>query len=365
MDLWPSLQRSSSSASGACRTSGGKTNGSTSLIPVHGDAWASPTILHRAASTSSSATASRRPSTSIFSSSTPPPPPATQLRRRKGGTPGHVRSQTSDVMHDAHPLSQPPSPAASSPPSLARITHTVSCTDSLADVALRYSISVAALRRANGLWASDSIHLRAALVIPDGREPVPKTTHARARTSLDRDPGRSVEHAPAHASTSTATDVATSFSLLLPRLRVSLDGEAPSESDAEHKLLPLSLSAHRRKSRSQLSMTTTNKQPSPIRGMVLPRAGDNIRFLSMSGRGGTQVKGSAFTHLAEHPEVAPRLGKIHFLDHTSGRKLERAMKGLTRARPGFAIVTGETEDESGAPFTVWRDGKQVYQFELY
>ncbi|EJD44541.1 hypothetical protein AURDEDRAFT_166326 [Auricularia subglabra TFB-10046 SS5] len=180
-----------------------------------------------------------------------------QFRRRKGGTTGHARSQTVDVTHDAHPLSQPPSHVASPPPSLARITHT---------------------RRANGFWANDSIHLRAALVIPDGREPVPKTMHARARTSVDRDPPRSVEHAHAPAPTSTATDVAASFSLTLPRLRLSLDREAPSESDAEHELLPLPLSARRPKFHPQLSMTTANKQPSPIRGMVLTRPVPFARF---------------------------------------------------------------------------------------
>lgn len=91
----------------------------------------------------------------------------------------------------------------------------------------------------------------------------------------------------------------------------------------------------------------------------------NIRFLSMSGRGGTRIKGPAFAHLAQHPEVAQHLGKIHFLDHSSSRKMERAMKSLTLARPGLAIVTGDTEDDDGAPFTVWRNGKQVLQFELY
>ncbi|EJD34667.1 hypothetical protein AURDEDRAFT_117602 [Auricularia subglabra TFB-10046 SS5] len=176
---------------------------------------------------------------------------------------------TVDVTHDAHPLSQPPSPAASPPPSPPpRITHQVARGDSLAGVALRYGVSVSALRRANGLWASDSIHLRAALVIPDGREPVPLPK-----------PRRSVEHGHVRTSTElplpSAADVVSSFSLTLPRLRLSLD---PSESDAEHELLPLSLSARRRKSRPQLSMTAapapTNKQPSPIRGMVLPRAGE-------------------------------------------------------------------------------------------
>ncbi|EJD38512.1 hypothetical protein AURDEDRAFT_139537 [Auricularia subglabra TFB-10046 SS5] len=146
--------------------------------------------------------------------------PAQTAQRRDPGTRVVSNGQPSPPLSRAH-----------------YITHTVSHMDSLAGVALRYGVSVATLRRANGLWASDSIHLRAALVIPDGWELLPKTTHARART-------------------------------------LSLDREAPSESDAEHELLPLLLSAHRRKSHPQLSMTTTNEQPSPIRGMVLPRAGE-------------------------------------------------------------------------------------------
>ncbi|KAH0828188.1 hypothetical protein J3R83DRAFT_3891 [Lanmaoa asiatica] len=40
--------------------------------------------------------------------------------------------------------------------------------DSFAGVALRYGVSIAALRRANQLWPSDPIHLRTELLIPRG-----------------------------------------------------------------------------------------------------------------------------------------------------------------------------------------------------
>lgn len=40
--------------------------------------------------------------------------------------------------------------------------------DSFAGVALRYGVSIAALRRANQLWPSDPIHLRTKLLIPRG-----------------------------------------------------------------------------------------------------------------------------------------------------------------------------------------------------
>ncbi|KDQ55789.1 carbohydrate-binding module family 50 protein [Jaapia argillacea MUCL 33604] len=49
------------------------------------------------------------------------------------------------------------------------IVHPVRLGDSLAGVALRYCTSIAALRRANHLWASDSIHLRKELYIPVDR----------------------------------------------------------------------------------------------------------------------------------------------------------------------------------------------------
>ncbi|KAI6037596.1 hypothetical protein EDC04DRAFT_2128619 [Pisolithus marmoratus] len=46
------------------------------------------------------------------------------------------------------------------------VVHKVDSTDSLPSVALRYGISVAALRRANNLWPSDPIYLRTELKIP-------------------------------------------------------------------------------------------------------------------------------------------------------------------------------------------------------
>ncbi|KAG6920154.1 hypothetical protein DXG01_004920 [Tephrocybe rancida] len=46
------------------------------------------------------------------------------------------------------------------------LVHQISPGDSLAGVSLKYGISLAELRRANHLWASDSIHLRTQLYIP-------------------------------------------------------------------------------------------------------------------------------------------------------------------------------------------------------
>ncbi|KAF8236048.1 hypothetical protein L208DRAFT_1391487 [Tricholoma matsutake] len=46
------------------------------------------------------------------------------------------------------------------------LVHKIDSKDSLAGVSLKYGISMADLRRANHLWASDSIHFRKALYIP-------------------------------------------------------------------------------------------------------------------------------------------------------------------------------------------------------
>ncbi|OAX37917.1 hypothetical protein K503DRAFT_800863 [Rhizopogon vinicolor AM-OR11-026] len=49
------------------------------------------------------------------------------------------------------------------------IVHAISPGDSLAAVALRYGVSLAAIRHANQLWPSDPIHIRTKLVIPRHR----------------------------------------------------------------------------------------------------------------------------------------------------------------------------------------------------
>ncbi|KAG1772548.1 hypothetical protein EV702DRAFT_1201405 [Suillus placidus] len=56
------------------------------------------------------------------------------------------------------------------------ILHTVSPSDSLVAVALRYGVSLSALRHANQLWPSDPIHLRTQLIIPRHR-----ARHAKRR----------------------------------------------------------------------------------------------------------------------------------------------------------------------------------------
>ncbi|KAF8833615.1 hypothetical protein BDN67DRAFT_1017348 [Paxillus ammoniavirescens] len=73
------------------------------------------------------------------------------------------------------------------------IVHEVGPTDTIAGVALRYGISIAALRRANQLWPSDPIHLRTELIIPRGntlrvRSPIPGSRKAHTVYSSDDEP---------------------------------------------------------------------------------------------------------------------------------------------------------------------------------
>ncbi|KAI0001258.1 hypothetical protein BJV74DRAFT_88927 [Russula compacta] len=65
----------------------------------------------------------------------------------------------------ARPPSNPPSPDQTGSHRTV-LAHEVSPNDTLAGVALKYGISVTELRRANQLWASDSIHLRQVLYVP-------------------------------------------------------------------------------------------------------------------------------------------------------------------------------------------------------
>ncbi|KAI9507476.1 hypothetical protein F5148DRAFT_1149727 [Russula earlei] len=76
---------------------------------------------------------------------------------------GSTRPRLSQLLSASTPvISRPPGPFDPPPPDRAESRRTTS----LARVALKYGISVTELRRANQLWASDSIHLRQVLYIP-------------------------------------------------------------------------------------------------------------------------------------------------------------------------------------------------------
>ncbi|KAF4597975.1 hypothetical protein EYR38_006368 [Pleurotus pulmonarius] len=157
------------------------------------------TSLRQRASASGSTTPSKRPSW-----------PDDDWGAELGGRPPHTRASTEGIPHDwnngRHPLQSADvvmnsDRAGTTRPHLARlsdwkdkkgddephpptprdrylsgsqddmeekevIVHEVTSSDSLAGVALKYGISLANLRKANHLWASDSIHIRKVLYIP-------------------------------------------------------------------------------------------------------------------------------------------------------------------------------------------------------
>ncbi|KAH7102000.1 hypothetical protein BKA62DRAFT_702056 [Auriculariales sp. MPI-PUGE-AT-0066] len=221
----------------------------------------------------------------------------------------HVRSHTVDFASSAHPLSHPPSPTSSrgsspeppEPPEPGEEKHVVAPGDSLAGIALRYGVNVAALRRANGLWANDSIHLRKTLTIPldgdSGGSFLQRSAdsnsrivggHARAATTLSPATSRHAravtfttdEFASSSKLPMPARDRAAVFSLTLPRIRLSLDGlsagtssDKDNDTEAEHELIPLIRGAARRQRvRPPLVVSKpTTKQPGPTKGMMVPR----------------------------------------------------------------------------------------------
>ncbi|KAF9010623.1 hypothetical protein BDQ17DRAFT_1234215 [Cyathus striatus] len=73
------------------------------------------------------------------------------------------------------------------------LVHEIAPKDSLAGVSLKYGISLPELRRANHLWASDSVHLRKVLYIPidkasRAREYIPETSLISFTPDTDKEP---------------------------------------------------------------------------------------------------------------------------------------------------------------------------------
>ncbi|KAJ3996356.1 hypothetical protein F5050DRAFT_1555488, partial [Lentinula boryana] len=68
------------------------------------------------------------------------------------------------------------------------IVHQVSPKDSLAGVSLKYRIKLTELRRANHLWASDSIHLRRVLYIPLEKTSLPPSSAISSFSSSSAEP---------------------------------------------------------------------------------------------------------------------------------------------------------------------------------
>ncbi|KAI0272256.1 hypothetical protein BGY98DRAFT_159465 [Russula aff. rugulosa BPL654] len=111
-------------------------------------------------------------------------PPAPRRTTRNNET-GNTRPRLSRVLSPSTPVLAKlrPSPSVADFPALpdkaaaeshrAVLAHEISPNDTLAGVALKYGISVTELRRANQLWASDSIHLRQVLYVPWTRHGMP------------------------------------------------------------------------------------------------------------------------------------------------------------------------------------------------
>ena len=101
----------------------------------------------------------------------------------------------------------------------------VTSKDSLAGVSLKYGISLANLRKANQLWATDSIHLRDVLYIPieqaiRAREFMPEP-QIMSLTPESQEPGTSIHTSPVHPSPFTEGSVEpTLTSPLIPIRKV-------------------------------------------------------------------------------------------------------------------------------------------------
>ena len=101
----------------------------------------------------------------------------------------------------------------------------VTSKDSLAGVSLKYGISLPNLRKANQLWATDSIHLRDVLYIPieqafRAREFMPEP-QVMSPTPESQEPDTSIHTPPIHHSPSTNGNVElTSTSPLAPIRRI-------------------------------------------------------------------------------------------------------------------------------------------------
>ncbi|KAI9455478.1 hypothetical protein BJY52DRAFT_645050 [Lactarius psammicola] len=92
---------------------------------------------------------------------------------------GSTRPRLSRALTPTTPVLAHPNPPTDNRAGSHRtvLVHEVSPNDSLAGVALKYGTSITELRRANQLWASDSIHLRQVLYVP-----LDKARHASLET---------------------------------------------------------------------------------------------------------------------------------------------------------------------------------------
>ncbi|KAG2065084.1 hypothetical protein BDR04DRAFT_190312 [Suillus decipiens] len=118
------------------------------------------------------------------------------------------------------------------------ILHTVSPGDSLVAIALRYGVSLAALRHANQLWPSDPVHLRTQLIIPRHR------VHHAKRRAISQAASSSIQETDIVSSSSFASTSSLSSTLLAARdtvlsafpARISIDSLSSRISTTDEEL---------------------------------------------------------------------------------------------------------------------------------
>ncbi|KAF8813905.1 hypothetical protein BYT27DRAFT_7220244 [Phlegmacium glaucopus] len=156
------------------------------------------------------------------------------------------------------------------------IVHQVTSKDSLAGVSLKYGISLANLRRANQLWATDSIHLRDLLYIPieqafRAREFIPEP-QLTSLTSESWEPGASIHAPPIHISPFTEESVESSSTNPLIPIRRMPSSQLTFFPPSSNKNLESSINGHFEDAGTHLYPSGNHKSP----------AGSNSRYISSS-----------------------------------------------------------------------------------
>jgi len=146
--------------------------------------------------------------------------------------------------------------------------------DSLAGISLKYGISLANLRRANQLWATDSIHLRDVLYIPTeqasrAREFMPES-QLIAITSESQEPGASTRVQPIYNSPFTEESVEPSSTSPLIPIRRVLSSQLSFFPPSSNKNLESSLNGHFWDASTQPYPSDSHKSP----------VGSNSRYIS-------------------------------------------------------------------------------------
>ncbi|KAL5507579.1 hypothetical protein ACEPAH_7035 [Sanghuangporus vaninii] len=131
------------------------------------------------------------------------------------------------------------------------IVHEVTRLDSMAGVALKYGISPTDLRRANHLWASDSIHLRKVLYIP---------LHLSSRKDLFYPMNEHDEDQTINGESSAESSTSARSSVVIQRIPLSQLAFFPPPSQPS-----LSLDSDRKRITFSSVVPTPPRAPTPLR----------------------------------------------------------------------------------------------------